>query len=120
MTDLRRGAWLSASHDQAYGRNFKMRSIHGWAGSRRLKMLANVAATRSLDIFQFGVYTAGSMRGLARSIRGFGHLYGFDSFVGLPSETRGEPLEGPHCARAARPTPTPCKSVIPAPLSNWS
>mmetsp|Transcript_25361 Transcript_25361/g.64437 ORF Transcript_25361/g.64437 Transcript_25361/m.64437 type:complete len:200 (-) Transcript_25361:136-735(-) len=36
------------------------------------------------------------MRGLSRHISGFGHLWGFDSFVGLPTETQGEPLEGPH------------------------
>lgn len=93
---LPRGAWFSASHEATYGKNFKMRGVRGWAGSRRFKALANAAALRSLDVYQFGVYTGGSMRGLAHAVRGFGQLYGFDSFIGLPAETEGVALEGPH------------------------
>ena len=87
---------MSDAHDVAYGKNFKMRDVRYWGGSRKLKNLVNAAARRDRDVYQFGVYTGGSMRGIARSLHGFGHLYGFDSFVGLPTETKGEPIEGPH------------------------
>ena len=94
---LRRGAWLAAGrHEAEYGAGFKVRSIGGWGGSRRLEKLANSAATRGMDVYQWGVYTGGTMRGLARRIRVFGHLWGFDSFEGLPPELRGEPIEGRH------------------------
>jgi hypothetical protein len=36
------------------------------------------------------------MRDMGRRVKGFGHLWGFDSFEGLPAETRGEQLEGHH------------------------
>ena len=36
------------------------------------------------------------MQHMARRVRGFGRLYGFDSFQGLPRETAGEKLEGDH------------------------
>lgn len=93
---LQRGAWLSSQHDEHYGKNFKMRDVSYWGGSRKLKNLVNMAASLELDVYQFGVYTGGTMNGIGKSLRGFGHLYGFDSFVGLPPETAGEPLEGPH------------------------
>ena len=51
---------------------------------------------RELDVYQFGVYTGGSMASIARRIRSFGHLWGFDSFSGLPSETAGVSVEGVH------------------------
>jgi hypothetical protein len=36
------------------------------------------------------------MRGISHHVRGFGMLYGFDSFAGLPEETPGLILEGKH------------------------
>lgn len=36
------------------------------------------------------------MRNIARKIQGFGNFWGFDSFTGLPEETRGMMLEGKH------------------------
>ena len=36
------------------------------------------------------------MRNIARKIQGFGNFWGFDSFTGLPEETRGTMLEGKH------------------------
>ena len=46
--------------------------------------------------YQFGVYTGGTMRSIARRVSGFGRLWGFDSFTGLPAETKGKMLEGKH------------------------
>lgn len=36
------------------------------------------------------------MRRIAQRINNFGHLWGFDSFTGLPEETKGIMLEGKH------------------------
>jgi len=44
-------------------------------------------ASPDKDIYEFGVYTGGHMREFAKKIRGFGHLWGFDSFTGFPDET---------------------------------
>lgn len=93
---LRRGAWLSDKHNEAYGSGFKMRGVGYWGGSGRLARLVNSAASRDRDVYQFGVYTGGTMRSIAKRIKNFGHLYGFDSFSGLPAETPGERLEGAH------------------------
>ena len=60
-----------------------------WGGSKRLNSLANAMAQRGRDVYEFGVYTGGSMRGLVQAIHGFGTLYGFDSFQGVPDETPG-------------------------------
>ena len=46
--------------------------------------------------YQFGVYTGGTIGSISRKIGNFGHLWGFDSFVGLPEETTGQMLEGKH------------------------
>lgn len=93
---LRRGAWFSDSHESEYGKGFKVKNIHGWGASRSLVAEANAAASRHRDVYEFGVYTGGTMRGLARRLQNFGHLYGFDSFQGLPPETKGVELEGRH------------------------
>ena len=74
---LQRGAWLSATHDDVYGHTFKSKYMSCcWSGSRALYERANALATRSKDVYQFGVYTGGSMRGIARRVRGFGHMWG--------------------------------------------
>ena len=36
------------------------------------------------------------MQGIASRVKGFGQLWGFDSFTGLPSEARGVRTEGRH------------------------
>ena len=70
--------------------------------ARRLR----AAARRELDVYQFGVYTGGSMASIARRIRGFGHLWGFDSFAGLPvpsaSDTHAELVGEGRVARVTR------------------
>lgn len=93
---LRRGEWLGAGHDRLYGRQYKWRAFNGWRASSRLVHAANRWATRSKDIYQFGVYTGGSMRGIAANIHNFGRLWGFDSFTGLPSEKPGLHVQGRH------------------------
>ena len=95
-TSLRRGAWLSSTHDESYGKQFKIKRIGYWGASGRLTRFANTLARKDLDVYEFGVYTGVSMRDIAKRVHGFGHLWGFDSFVGLPQETKGEHLEGSH------------------------
>ena len=36
------------------------------------------------------------MKSISHKVHNFGHLYGFDSFTGLPEETSGKMLEGKH------------------------
>ena len=96
--DLRRGSWLGAAHSTSYG-DASVRVNFNWGGSSRFNRLANELATPARDVYEFGVYTGGSMRGLARSIKGYGTLYGFDSFQGVPEETAGLQLVD-HTTRA--------------------
>ncbi len=93
---LPRGSWLGHQHDAVYGTAFKVRMIGGWGGSRKLARLANEAAQPDRDVYQWGVYTGGTMKGIAKRIHGFGRLWGFDSFQGLPAESRDVALEGSH------------------------
>lgn len=88
-----RGEWLSATHDRTYGSAFKARYLNFWGASRRFLSLVNAEASPDRDVYAFGVYTGGSMRAMAQKIRGFGHLWGFDSFIGLPKEAPGVYLE---------------------------
>ena len=90
------GTWLSSTHDESYGKQFKIKRIGYWGASGRLTRFDNSLARRDLDVYEFGVYTGVSMRDIAKRVHGFGHLWGFDSFVGLPQETKGEHLEGSH------------------------
>ena len=73
---LPRGAWLSSQHDQTYGTVFKTPMIRGYGGSARLMHALRDAASPDLDVYQFGVYTGGTMKSLARRIPTFGHMYG--------------------------------------------
>ena len=58
----------------------------GWLGClNTLVRLANARANRNHDVYA-GVYTGGSMSGMAKRLKGFGHLWGFDSFTGLPRD----------------------------------
>jgi hypothetical protein len=73
---LPRGAWLSSQHDQTFGTVFKTPMIRGYGGSAQLMRALHDAASPDLDIYQFGVYTGGTMKSLARRIPSFGHMYG--------------------------------------------
>ena len=46
----------------------------------------NTAGCRELDIYQFGVFTGTGWHKIGASIKRFGHLWGFDSFKGIPAE----------------------------------
>ena len=52
------------------------------------------------DVYQFGVYTGGSLRGVNHYFGWlnvhYGTIWGFDSFEGLPKESGGVPAEGKH------------------------
>jgi hypothetical protein len=57
---------------------------------RRLTRLLNRLASPEKDVYAFGVYTGMGMRKIGAKVRDFGHLWGFDSFSGLPAELDGE------------------------------
>ena len=56
----------------------------------RLTRLLNDFASPNKDIYQFGVYTGNGLKKIAHSVKHFGHLYGFDSFQGIPEEPKEE------------------------------
>ena len=84
-TLLEKGRWRPLEGS----RHFKYAS---WQAGidRRLTRLLNRLATRAKDVYCFGVYTGMGMRKISAKLPGFGHLWGFDSFVGLPHEQRNE------------------------------
>ena len=62
--------------------------VGGGADSRSLRLL-NLFATPERDIYQFGVFTGSGLHKLSR-VRNAGHIWGFDSFRGIPSESAAE------------------------------
>ena len=83
---LQKGAWRSANHSKVFGKRdaapkfFKSR-LSGW-----LVELLKARSSKQSDIYEFGVYTGMRMRDYAQHVKGFGHLWGFDSFTGFPDE----------------------------------
>lgn len=88
--------WGSAGHEAKYGKAFKNVKRFGWGASPEFIQRANEIASPQLDIYQFGVYTGGSMMDMQRLIKAYGRMWGFDSFQGLPEETKGLRIEGKH------------------------
>lgn len=88
--------WQSADHAKKYGNAFIGVKEFGWGASEAFIRRANELATSELDIYQFGVYTGGSMKGIHKRIGVYRRIWGFDSFEGLPKESRGVRLEGKH------------------------
>ena len=56
----------------------------------RLLRLLNAFASPERDIYQFGVFTGVGLKKIADSVKNCGHLWGFDSFQGIPEESAGE------------------------------
>ena len=95
---LQRGDWLSrnrTAHNDRFGNEMRFHNMTSniFPASLRAalcEIYPEGAALEHLDVYQFGVYTGGSMAGqveLLRSLQvSFGTLWGFDSFVGLPAE----------------------------------
>ena len=61
--------------------------------------LLSKRASKHQDIYEFGVYTGSRMREFATSIKGFGHMWGFDSFTGFPNEDAGVWVPSRHWAK---------------------
>ena len=95
---LARGQWTRWNHsgagyvsDQAF-RFTSPRWVFGSDGplAALCEQFPEGADVRDRDVYQFGVYTGGSMAGQVLYFRDlqvrFGTMWGFDSFVGLPPE----------------------------------
>ena len=54
-----------------------------------LLALINSLATPHKDIYEFGVFTGSRLVEFATVFKGFGNMYGFDSFIGFPTEQAG-------------------------------
>lgn len=92
---LRRGAWLGPQHDKSFGAYRAPRRFDPDGAFRGNNVLAawcelypeNGTRLRN-DVYQFGVYTGGSMAGQRKFFEllglHFGTMWGFDSFEGLP------------------------------------
>lgn len=91
--------WLGRNgslHGLHYGGKYRLPEMK-WTASPEFVLLANELASPAFDVYQFGVYSGGSMRDIVqRMITPYGTLWGFDSFTGLPEEARGVKLEGKH------------------------
>ena len=97
--DLAKGPWLSKNHHKVFGKAggapvYFSSNVGSW-----LIELLNKRAAPSLDIYEFGVYTGTRMREFARKVRGFGRMWGFDSFTGFPDETQGVWTPNKHWAQ---------------------
>jgi hypothetical protein len=89
--------WQSAAHIQKYGSRFKNVKSFNWGASDQFVKIANNASDASeCDIYQFGVYTGGTMKAMHRKIKSYRKMWGFDSFQGLPEEIHGLHIEGKH------------------------
>ena len=91
-TSLRRGAWLQKKHQDVFRskHGLKFTSIQAGASPALLKLLQRQSA-RNRDVYQFGVYTGVGLGKIASFLRGgFGQLWAFDSFQGIPEEPASE------------------------------
>lgn len=93
--DIRPGKWLRGGHAKSFGGAYALRNFQ-WTATDHFIALANKLASQEKDVYEFGVYTGGSMKMIAERVRGFDTLWGFDSFTGLPDEISGIKREGRH------------------------
>ena len=60
----------------------------------RTALYLQQVGSKNMDIYQFGVYTGNGLRKIIRSVcksnRGCGHVWGFDSFQGIPDDSLEE------------------------------
>ena len=100
---LHRGAWTGRNHTAFYSKEWVFTHyqpdwvfgsngpLAGWC-----QTFPHGANIEDRDVYQFGVYTGGTMSGIVNYFRAlhvrFGTLWGFDSFEGLPSEAKGHKL----------------------------
>ena len=103
------GHWLKSDRTKYFGKSFwtNATALFIWPGSQELRhRLAERAFQHpGRDIFQFGVYTCGTMRDLCHSVPGWRHMWGFDSFRGLPrlpTETISTATQAATSQRASR------------------
>jgi len=75
--------------------NFKVASWQAGVTKLLAKRLSPYAS-RSVDVYAFGVYTGMGLRKIADTLPAFGHLWAFDSFMGLPSEPKSESHWSPY------------------------
>ena len=99
--DLQHGTWQQPNHAASYGNAFNSTKAFRWPTSRGLRERLRRTRRGDLDVYQFGVYTGGSMRNISRTIGQFRRMWGFDSFQGLPTEQDGLHTEGQHWSKGA-------------------
>lgn len=104
VTRMRKGEWLMRGHMAAgYEKHQAFtftspRWVFGSAGplAAWCQQFPHGANMRERDVYQFGVYTGGTMAGQVLYFRElavqYGTHWGFDSFVGLPPEASGHKL----------------------------
>ena len=58
---------------------------------QRTARLLRIFSSEAKDVYQFGVFTGNGLRKLASAVGGrVGHVWGFDSFQGIPRESQEE------------------------------
>lgn len=101
--NLKKGHWMRYAHQRLGGyswfdQTFRFTSPRWVFGSDGplaawCAQFPDGADASDRDVYQFGVYTGGSLAGIVLYLRDlnvrFGSVWGFDSFVGLPPEEGG-------------------------------
>ena len=89
------GAWQSgARHDEVYGHRFNhTASLLAWSITPKFEALVKQRSREHphLDVYEFRVYTGGTMRRIGEVVPSYRHMWGFDSFRGLPTESADVP-----------------------------
>ena len=57
---------------------------------RRMSSMLQKLCSAERDVYQFGVFTGNGLKKIAHAATKCGQIYGFDSFEGIPPETREE------------------------------
>jgi hypothetical protein len=93
------GAWQRGGrHEAIYGNRFNATKTFRWRISPGVeaRLLQQSSRYPARDIYEFGVYTGGTMHDIGNVVPQYRHMWGFDSFRGLPKEASGVHVEGKH------------------------
>ena len=87
---IKKGVWQKNDHINSYGNSFKNVKDFGLTLPEDVITKLKKKSSMDRDIYEFGVYTGGSMRDIVKLCKNknikFNNLWGFDSFEGLPNE----------------------------------
>jgi hypothetical protein len=106
---LKKGSWQQSKHIETYGFSFsKTKYFKLILPDEIIKKYINkffIKYGRVCDIYEFGVYTGGTLSSIKEQLTKQAiypnTIWGFDSFEGLPKESKNKKLEGKHWKEGA-------------------